>query len=152
MIPADWKQEIGRFPPAPVVGGPRLIRKANEARGRRLLVLDDDPTGSQSVHGVEVVMMGATTPSDNAEEEREEILRALRDPGSTCFVLTNSRSLPESRAAALAHHFGRLSVEIESRLGGPVAVVSRSDSTLRGHLITEVRALDEGRREADGHG
>ena len=45
MIAQDWEHEIGRFPPAPVAGGPRVIREANELRGRRLLVLDDDPTG-----------------------------------------------------------------------------------------------------------
>jgi hypothetical protein len=33
----------------------RRIRRALADAGRRIAVLDDDPTGSQTVHGVEVV-------------------------------------------------------------------------------------------------
>lgn len=146
MIDVDWMDEADRFAPLKVAEARRLVREANSKSGRRILVLDDDPTGSQSVHGVEVVMMGGTDPRDGYRDRFEEIVRALRDPGSTCFVLTNSRSLPEAAAIAVSQYFGRVAVELEHRLGGPVAVVSRSDSTLRGHLLAEVRALDEGRR------
>jgi uncharacterized protein YgbK (DUF1537 family) len=152
VIGADWREEVGRFEPARVAEARRLVREANEASGRRLLVLDDDPTGSQSVHGVEIVMMRETHPAEGDLEELEEIARALQDPGSTCFVLTNSRSLPEADAAAISFHFGRVAIELERRFAGPVSVVSRSDSTLRGHLLAEVQAIDEGRRAAGGRG
>ena len=42
--------------------------------------------------------------------------------------------------------------ELADRLDAPIDVVSRSDSTLRGHVIAEVRALDAVRREATGRG
>lgn len=118
------------------------IRAWNEQTRRRIAVLDDDPTGSQSVHDVTIV-----TIMDAAEYEA-----GLAEPGSTCFVLTNSRSLSEADAIALSHAVGRSLFELAERLGVPIEVVSRSDSTLRGHVIAEVRALDAARREVTGAG
>ena len=130
-------------PEARAIPGARSrIRAANRAAGRRIAVLDDDPTGSQTVHGVAVV-----TVLDPAE-----YAAGLAEPGSTCFVLTNTRSLPEADAVALNRDAGRALCELAARLGAPVEVVSRSDSTLRGHVIAEVRALDAARREVSGRG
>jgi uncharacterized protein YgbK (DUF1537 family) len=114
------------------------IRAANQAAGRRIAVLDDDPTGSQTVHDVAVV-----TVLDPAE-----YAAGLADPGSTCFVLTNTRSLTEVDAVELTRTVGRSLFD----LGAPVELISRSDSTLRGHVIAEVRALDEARRVVTGRG
>jgi uncharacterized protein YgbK (DUF1537 family) len=121
---------------------PRRIRAANAQSRRRIAVLDDDPTGSQTVHGVQVV----------TRAEDAEIGAALSAPGSSCFVLTNTRSLPEGDAVALNRRVGRSLLEQGRRLDAPVALVSRSDSTLRGHFIAEVRALDAARRDVLGAG
>jgi uncharacterized protein YgbK (DUF1537 family) len=139
----SW-DEVGVAPSeARVVADARAtIRRSNFAARRRLLVLDDDPTGSQAVHGVEVV----TT------FDVETIERALAEPGSTCFVLTNSRSLDPDAAGSLAERLGRLADELERRLGGTIEVISRSDSTLRGHVLEETHALDVARRAATGRG
>src|SRR6188472_1455624 len=75
----------------------RRIRDSHARTGRRIAVLDDDPTGSQTVHDVSVV-----TDFDEAE-----YAAGLPAAGSTCFVLTNTRSLPESAA-----------VELTSRVAG----------------------------------
>src|SRR5215204_1255491 len=114
------------------------IGAAGATAARRIAVLDDDPTGSQTVHGVEVV-----TVTDG-----DEIAAALAEPSSTCFILTNTRSLPEADAVELTGRLGRSLL----RLGAPVDIVSRGDSTLRGHLIAEVCALDAARREVIGSG
>ena len=37
-------------------------------------------------------------------------------------------------------------------LGAPVEVVSRSDSTLRGHVLAEMQAIDAARRRVTGTG
>jgi len=66
--------------------------------------------------------------------------------------LTNTRSLPEADAVELNTRIGRMLFELAARLDAPIEVVSRSDSTLRGHVIAEVRALDAVRREATGRG
>jgi uncharacterized protein YgbK (DUF1537 family) len=116
------------------------IRRALAEAGRRIAVLDDDPTGSQTVHDVNVVTVF----------EPDEIAAGLSPAGSTCFILTNTRSLSESDAVALNSRVGRMVFELGGRLGAPIDVVSRSDSTLRGHVIAEVRALDAVRREVTG--
>jgi uncharacterized protein YgbK (DUF1537 family) len=130
-------------PPALVIPDARSrIRAAHRAAGRRIAVLDDDPTGSQTVHDVEVVFT----------LDPDRLARGLERPGSTCFLLTNSRSLAEPDAAALTLALGRDLADLERGSGAPVHVVSRSDSTLRGHLIAEVEALDAARREVTGRG
>ncbi|PWH07123.1 hypothetical protein DEO23_00185 [Brachybacterium endophyticum] len=103
---------------------------APTAPSRRVLVLDDDPTGSQCVAGVDVVL----TP------EGATIAQALREPGSTCFVLTNTRALDEADAVAVNR---RVLEDVIAAGVDPrgLHVVSRSDSTLRGHVITEPSAL-----------
>jgi uncharacterized protein YgbK (DUF1537 family) len=110
--------------------------------GRRIAVLDDDPTGSQTVHEVDVVTMF----------DPDEIATGLSAAGSTCFILTNTRSLPEAEAVELNTPFGRMLSELAARLEAPIDPVSRSDSTLRGHVIAEVRGLDAVRREVTGRG
>ncbi|MEX5237290.1 four-carbon acid sugar kinase family protein [Kocuria arenosa] len=99
---------------------------------RTLLVLDDDPTGSQCVHDVDVVL----------ELDPAPVLDVVRHPGRTCFVLTNSRARPEAEAVAVNTEL------VSAVLGSLVAedlplphLVSRSDSTLRGHVIAEPTAL-----------
>jgi len=73
------------------------IRRASAASGRRIAVLDDDPTGSQTVHGVAVVTVVDT----------DKIAAALDEPGATCIILTNTRSMDESDAVAVNTRVGR---------------------------------------------
>ena len=82
----------------------------------------------------------------------DELATGLSAAGSTCFILTNTRSLPEAEAVELNTRIGRMLFELAARLDAPIDVVSRSDSTLRGHVIAEVRALDAVRRQATGRG
>ena len=75
------------LPPARVEPDARgRIRRALADVGRRIAVLDDDPTGSQTVYGVDVVTVF----------EPDELAAGLSEAGSTCFILTNTRSLPEA--------------------------------------------------------
>jgi len=133
----------GELPPVRVEpDARRRIRRALAEAGRRIAVLDDDPTGSQTVHDVDVVTVF----------EPDEIAAGLSSAGSTCFFLTNTRSLSEADAVELNTRIGRMLFDLAARLDAPIDVVSRSDSTLRGHVIAEVRALDAVRRQATGRG
>ena len=118
------------------------IRAAHAAAGRRIAALDDDPTGSQTVHDVSVVTVF----------EDAEYAAALAEPGSTCFVLTNTRSLPEDAAVELTSRVAGSLFTLGQTLGAPVEVVSRSDSTLRGHVLAEMQAIDAARRRVTGTG
>lgn len=107
---------------------------------RRLLVLDDDPTGSQCVHDVAVAF----------EEDAALVRSTLEAESSTCFVLTNARALDEADAVAKNQHIvsGVLTEFGEQAAGAGLHVVSRSDSTLRGHVIAEPNAIADALADA----
>ena len=123
-------------------GARERIRAAHAAAGRRIGVLDDDPTGSQTVHDVAVVTVF----------EADEYAAGLAAPGSTCFILTNTRSLPEDTAVELNSGISASLFALGQSLGGPMEVVSRSDSTLRGHVVAEIAAIDAARSRVTGAG
>lgn len=118
------------------------IRGARAADGLLLGVLDDDPTGSQSMHGVQVVTVA----------DEWAYAAALAGPGACCFVLTNSRSLDEPAAVAATVTAARGLLSVARRRGARIHLVSRSDSTLRGHVMAEVGALQAARRAELGRG
>jgi uncharacterized protein YgbK (DUF1537 family) len=138
------EEVLAAQPPArPDDEGIRAAIRALRADGRLLLgVLDDDPTGSQAVHDVQVV----TVTDENAYRP------AFEGAAGTCFVLTNTRSLDEAGAVALNGRVARGLLDAGGRLGGRVQLVSRSDSTLRGHVMAEVAALQEVQRSVTGRG
>lgn len=107
------------------------IRKLIESSGRCVVVLDDDPTGTQTVYDTPVL----TTWSVDALSDQ------LRRPDPMFYVLTNSRALVESDAVSLADEIGRNLVVASENVGRRVSVISRSDSTLRGHYPAEVDAI-----------
>lgn len=99
-------------------------------QARRLLVLDDDPTGSQCVVGVDVAFT----------EDPVVPAGVLAHEGATCFVLTNTRALDEPDAVAKNRRIVRGVLESGVRADG-LHIVSRSDSTLRGHVLAEPHAI-----------
>ena len=115
------------------------IREHIPSHGR-LLVIDDDPTGTQSVHGVPVLTAWS----------REDLAGALHDAG-TVFVLTNSRSMPEREAIAVNTEITERAAAIAAEEGFTLAVASRSDSTMRGHYPQEPDAIADA-LEADVDG
>jgi len=118
------------------------VRAMRAADAMLVGVLDDDPTGSQTVQGVQVVTV--------AEETAFEA--AFSDPVGTCFVLTNTRSLGQTAAVELTKRAAQGLFAAADKSGGRIQIVSRSDSTLRGHVIAEVMALHAVRREIVGRG
>lgn len=97
----------------------------------KLVVLDDDPTGTQTVYDVPVLTTW----------EVEALAAALEEPGPVFYILTNSRSMPEGEAVTLAAQIGEALTAAVAQTGRAITVVSRSDSTLRGHFPAEVDAL-----------
>jgi uncharacterized protein YgbK (DUF1537 family) len=133
----DEREYLASQPPEQrVEGALEEIRERVRQSGRRVVVLDDDPTGVQSVHGVPVLTTWAV----------EDLRWALEQTSATFYILTNSRSLPEEEAVALNREIVRNLLQA----AGPETdfdVVSRSDSTLRGHYPAETDALAEALRE-----
>jgi len=107
------------------------IRKLVRESRRKVVVLDDDPTGTQTVHDVPVL----------TEWSVEALCAELESELPAFYILTNSRSLSLAEAVALNATVGRNLLEARYRSGREFVVVSRSDSTLRGHFPGEIRAL-----------
>jgi len=125
-LPSEWPQEI--LP---------LIREQVGASKRKVVVLDDDPTGTQTVHNTPVL----TEWSVGALESE------LQKDFPAFYILTNSRSLTLPAARSLNADIGRNLVEAGKKAKRNFVVVSRSDSTLRGHFPGEVEALASGLEE-----
>lgn len=100
---------------------------------RRLVILDDDPTGTQTVADVEVILH----PSLAAYR------RFFAGTAQTVYILTNSRALPRQQAVDLVRCI-RIEVEQAAQEADcQVAFLLRGDSTLRGHVFAEMDALGE---------
>lgn len=121
---------FGTLPPAPPES---LLPLLKEQIRRKVVVLDDDPTGTQTVHGIPVLTEWSL-PALQAELANE----------LPCFyLLTNSRSLPVAEAEAVNREIGQALSSAGQQAQQEFVVVSRSDSTLRGHFPDEVEALAE---------
>ena len=107
------------------------IQERIRASGRKVVVVDDDPTGMQTVHGVPVLTEWSTGALHSE----------LRNDLPAFFILTNSRSCPLAEARSINEEVGRNLSEAGKRAGREYVVVSRSDSTLRGHFPGECEAL-----------
>jgi uncharacterized protein YgbK (DUF1537 family) len=90
------------------------------------IVLDDDPTGTQAVHDVPVLLAWP----DAAVSRAARGARALH-------LMTNVRALPPERAEAVTADAARAAL----RAVPGARLVLRGDSTLRGHLLEELRAV-----------
>ena len=99
----------------------------------KVVVLDDDPTGTQTVHGIPVL----------TEWSVAALATELAAPGPCFYVLTNSRAHPPAAARALILDLGKNLATAAAQTRRAFHVVSRSDSTLRGHFPLETDALAE---------
>ena len=123
QLPPEWPHDL--FP---------QVQAQVKSAGEKVVVLDDDPTGTQTVHAVPVL----------TEWSVEVLCREFESDLPAFFLLTNSRSLLLPDAEAINIEIGRNLVEAALKTGRRFVVISRSDSTLRGHFPGEVEALAEG--------
>ena len=113
----------------------------------KVVVFDDDPTGSQTVHSCPLLL----------QADAASLRRGLADPSPLLFVLVNSRALePEAarqRLSAIGQTLRQVLAQIRSadpQVGDPdlaqrlepLVLVSRGDSTLRGHFPLELEVIE----------
>ncbi len=115
------------------------------ASKRKLVVVDDDPTGTQTVHDVELLTTWNT-----------DMLAGALQGGRLFYLLTNARSMPENDAVQFNRAIAQQLVSASRETKVDFVVASRSDSTLRGHYPAEIFALERGLMSAasgpfDGH-
>lgn len=124
----------------------RDVADAVARSGRVLVVLDDDPTGTQSVADLPVLTRWET------EDFRWAFGAGVGTGMGTgvgdarpaaVYVLTNTRSLDPAEAAERNRQVAAAATEAAQEAGIPLAFVSRSDSTLRGHFPLETDVLSD---------
>jgi uncharacterized protein YgbK (DUF1537 family) len=103
---------------------------------RILVVLDDDPTGTQSVARLPVLTVWEV--EDFAWAFTHVVENGLEP---AVYVLTNTRSLDPAEAADRNEQIVRNALAAASAAGVRVGFVSRSDSTLRGHYPLETDVI-----------
>ncbi len=128
---------LSRLPPVPQTDHAETLGSLIRESGRKVIVLDDDPTGTQTVHDIPVVTRWTV----------EHLSHELTDPAPASYVLTNSRSLPTTEAVAVNREIAENLREARARTGRDFSLISRSDSTLRGHFPEELDALISGLQE-----
>ncbi|MEJ5912995.1 four-carbon acid sugar kinase family protein [Pseudokineococcus sp. 1T1Z-3] len=108
------------------------VAEAVAAAGTTLVVLDDDPTGTQSVANLPVL----------TRWQQDDLAWAL-EGGPALYVLTNSRSLDPRTTRARTQEVVRAALAAAAERGDRVTFLSRSDSTLRGHFPLETDVIAE---------
>ena len=112
----------------------------------KIIVIDDDPTGSQTVHSC--LLLTAW--------DVETLRHALSDPAPLFFILTNTRGMNADDAARLTRSVCRnLQTALDKLKSAGLNIrpifVSRSDSTLRGHYPVETDVMAEELGPFDAH-
>jgi uncharacterized protein YgbK (DUF1537 family) len=108
----------------------------------KIIVLDDDPTGSQTVHSCLLLMSWDVAT----------LKLGLQDSVPIFFILTNTRAIAPAAAAKITqevcHNLQQAIAELEIE---DFLVVSRSDSTLRGHYPIETDVIAQELGNFDAH-
>ena len=95
----------------------------------KIIVIDDDPTGSQSVHDCLLLL----------NWDYEILLNGLKSSSNLLFILANTRSLSEreveKRLKEICNNLCKIFAS--ENLQDDFIFVSRGDSTLRGHNFLE---------------
>lgn len=112
----------------------------------KIIVLDDDPTGSQTVHSCLLL----------TRWDVETLKQGLTDTAPLFFVLTNTRGMSATDASDLTREVCvnlREALEQLAAEGNNInpLLVSRSDSTLRGHYPVETDIIAEELGPFDAH-
>ena len=116
-----------------------LLKQALAGQRDKIVVIDDDPTGVQTVHGIHVY----TDWTD------QSILEGFEEENRMFFLLTNSRSMTQKETREVHEQIARGVMKASRATGKPFVIISRSDSTLRGHFPLETETL---RREIERAG
>ena len=109
----------------------QLLQKEISANQKKIVVLDDDPTGVQTVHDISVY----------TDWTKDSIRQGFQEKNNLFYILTNSRGFTQDETP-LAHNEIAANVDaVAKELGKEYIFISRSDSTLRGHYPLETEIL-----------
>ncbi|PLB48139.1 hypothetical protein P170DRAFT_410797 [Aspergillus steynii IBT 23096] len=119
---------LAQLPPEyPADAQDQISQTLSNSRLNRLVVLDDDPTGTQTCHDISVLTVW----------DIPTLTEEFRQPSAGFFILTNSRALPPAEAEVLIRTICQNVSQAAQATNQTVDIVLRGDSTLRGHFPLE---------------
>ncbi|QCJ44295.1 hydroxyacid dehydrogenase [Bacillus sp. S3] len=110
-----------------------IIEKELQKLNKKIIVLDDDPTGVQTVHGVSVY----------TDWTLDSIEKGFAEDNSMFFILTNSRGFTAAKTTKAHQEIAANIVSAAKKFNRDFIIISRGDSTLRGHYPLETKVLKE---------
>ena len=108
-----------------------LLNKEIARNQKKIVVLDDDPTGVQTVHDISVY----------TNWEKDTIRQGFEESNNLFYILTNSRGFTTEQTTEAHNAIAEVVDEVAKETGREYIFISRSDSTLRGHYPLETELL-----------
>ena len=122
---------LGSYKPIDAAAVDELLNAEIAANNKKIVVLDDDPTGVQTVHDITVY----------TNWDKDSIRQGFEEENNLFYIMTNSRGLTAEQTTKAHHEIAAAVNEVAREMGREYIFVSRSDSTLRGHYPLETRLL-----------
>lgn len=119
------------FPEADKVEAEALLAQAVAEDSRKIIVLDDDPTGVQTVHDVSVY----------TDWSVECIRQGFMEENKMFYILTNSRGFTEKQTIQAHTEIAKRVDLVARETGRDYMIINRGDSTLRGHFPLETEVI-----------
>lgn len=132
-VSIEKQTAIGRYPKYDREVVQKNLGEALSRLDKKIVVLDDDPTGVQTVHDVHVY----------TDWTKESVQQGFEEDNSIFFILTNSRGFTEQVTTDVHKEIAENVIEVSKKLGKDFILISRGDSTLRGHYPLETKILRE---------
>ena len=114
-----------------VIPSYRYTEKMKLDKKYRLVILDDDPTGIQTVHGCLLI----------TQWDVDTVRMALQHEQPFFYMLTNTRAMTREEAARVVRSAMETVLEVNREFGYRLIFISRSDSCLRGHFPLETDVM-----------
>ena len=108
-----------------------LLTAEIEKNNKKIVVLDDDPTGVQTVHDISVY----------TGWDHDSILSGFNEKNNLFYIMTNSRGFTAEQTTKAHHENSAMVDQVARETGREYIFISRSDSTLRGHYPLETELL-----------
>ncbi len=131
MADRSYAKIVGDLPPAETENRREEISALLESGKIKIVVLDDDPTGIQTVQDCLLL----------TRWDRKTLELAFRDRSPIFYILTNSRSRTEKEAVRINREIVQKVLMANRDYSFNLIFISRSDSTLRGHFPAEPEAI-----------
>ena len=132
-------KKLTQYPQVDTAAVWALLEEEVKKDKHKIVVLDDDPTGVQTVHDISVY----------TDWTYESIKKGFEEKNKLFYVLTNSRGFTVEQTTKAHLEIGEVVAKVAEEMGMEYVIVSRGDSTLRGHYPLETELL---RRQAEKFG